>query len=215
MNHDFQLSNMRFFFLFIGLLLLASCTKGTGDFTIYGVITDDTFHIPMQGAQLKLYKIPVASNQKILIETYTLDQDGAFRFTFPRERMEKYILIITKDNYFPLEETIYYSSLNLKQDNERNYSTKAKAWVALRFINSNPIFSDHLQYIKQEGLQGCAECCPNAQQDYYGALDTTIYCINNGNEMYSLYYYILGTSNQGQLSANCVPFDTTEILLNY
>jgi len=46
-------------------------------------------------------------------------------------------------------------------------------------------------------------------------LDTTIYCINNGNEVYSVYYWVLNSSNQGLLSAVTTAFDTTEIILNY
>ncbi|MEY2666765.1 MAG: hypothetical protein RLZZ384_936, partial [Pseudomonadota bacterium] len=58
--------------------------------------------------------------------------------------MEKYILRITKENYFPLEETIYFSSLSLNIDNIRDYSTTAKAWVKLDFIN------DQLFKIREE-----------------------------------------------------------------
>jgi len=89
------------------------------------------------------------------------------------------------------------------------------AWIGLHFINNNPQATDHLQYIKQAGLQGCAACCPNTEQNYFGALDTTIYCINNGNEVYSVYYWVLNSSNQGLLSAVTTAFDTTEIILNY
>lgn len=206
---------MRFILACFIFGLIISCEKGTGNFTIKGTITDATNQSGLQGAEIKIYKVPIASTQEILISTAVIGSDGSYTFTFPREKMERYVLHVDKVNYFELTEDIYYSSLSLKNDNVRNYSTKAKAWIALHFINSNPQATDHLQYIKQDGLQGCTACCPNSEQNYFGALDTTIYCINNGNEIYSVYYWVLNSSNQGLLSAVTTAFDTTEIILNY
>jgi hypothetical protein len=110
---------------------------------------------------------------------------------------------------------IYYSSLSVENENIRNYGTKAKSWVELRLINSSPSSTDHFRYIKQQGLAGCAECCPITEQDYFGTLDTSIYCINEGNKIYSIYYWIIGTNNQGLLQTTSVAFDTTQIFLNY
>lgn len=196
-------------------LLNVSCKKGAGNFTINGTITDSTFSGGLSGATLELYQVPVGTQSMLLVGSVTLDADGKYSFTFPRERMEKYILKVNKLNYFPIEETIYYSSLEIGKDNTRNYFTKAKSWVELRFVNSNPSAQDHFRYIKQLGLQGCAECCPSSQQDYFGALDTFIYCINNGNEIYSIYYLVFGTSNQGVKSVTTVPFDTSQLYLSY
>ena len=169
----------------------------------------------MKGTEIKIYNVPIASTQEIIIGTAIIGPDGSYTFTFPREKMERYTLHVKKENYFNLTHDVYYSSLSLDNDNIRNYSTKAKAWIALHFINNNPLATDHLQYIKQDGLQGCTACCPNTEQNYYGALDTTIYCINNGNEIYSVYYWVLNTNNQGLLSVETSLFDTTEIVLNY
>jgi hypothetical protein len=206
---------MRFIISCFLIALLISCEKGTGNFTIKGTITDATNQSGLQGAEIKIYKVPIASTQEILIGTAIIGSDGSYSFTFPREKMERYTLHVKKENYFDLTKDVYYSSLSLNNDNIRNYSTKAKAWIALHFINSNPQATDHLQYIKQSGLQGCTACCPNTEQNYYGALDTTIYCINNGNEIYSVYYWVLNTNNQGLLSTETTSFDTTEIILNY
>lgn len=200
--------------IFIVALSFA-CKKGKGDFTLKGVISDTTFNTSLNGAVVKLYQVPAGTSQEVLIGTQTLSSDGAYTFVFPRDKMEKYILKITKINYFSLNETVFFSDLTLEEDNVFNYSTTAKSWAKLRFINSNPQAGDVLSFIKQQGKANCSECCSINEQIFYGALDTTIYCINDGNTVYSYFYNVSGTSNQGIKSATTVVFDTTEILLNY
>jgi hypothetical protein len=197
------------------IALLVACKKGAGTFTIKGNITDDTFNTGLSGANIQLFKVPVASNNEILIDSKTLGNDGAYTFTFPREQIEKYIIRVNKNLYFPIESLIFYSSLSVENDNIRNIGTKAKSWVKLRFINTSPNPNDHLRYIKQKGLASCTECCPITEQDYYGALDTSIYCINEGNTTYSILYQVFGTNNTGIKEAITIPFDTTQIYLAY
>lgn len=206
---------MKYWSVILFIIVFSACKKGKGDFTLKGVITDTTFSQPHVGAVVKLYQVPAGTTQEILIGTQTLGSDGAYSFTFPRDKMEKYVVKVTKNNYFSLNEIVYFSELTLEEDNTANFSTTAKAWAKLRFINSNPQPGDVLTYIKQEGKANCSECCTTSETIFYGALDTTIYCINDGNKVYSYFYSVSGTTNQGIKSASTVVFDTTEILLNY
>jgi len=206
---------MRIVFFLLLALSLTACKKGAGEFTLEGKITDETFNSGLNGATLELYKTPIGTTTEILIETLTLTSDGLYSIKFPRERMEKYRVKVIKENYFTIDQNIFYSSLEIGKTNVRNYSTKAKAWVELRLINNSPNSSDHLRYIKQAGLQGCEECCPSSEQNFYGALNTSIYCINNGNTTYSIYYWVIGTNNQGLKEVVTTPFDTTQILISY
>jgi hypothetical protein len=202
--------------LYIALVfMLSACDKGAGEFSISGTINDGTFQTSLVGAEIALYKIPLASNNEQFIESQTIGSDGKYHFTVPRERMEKYILRITKNLYFPIEKTIYFSELKLKEENIIDLVTWAQSWVELKFINQNPLSMDHFRYIKQAGYASCAECCPSTEQDFYGAVDTSIYCVNKGNTIYSLLYWVLNTPNQGYLEANTTAFDTTQIYLNY
>jgi hypothetical protein len=200
---------------FLLLLLLASCKKGKGEFLLKGTITDQTFNQPLSGATVKLYQVPVGTTQLILIGTQTLNSEGAYEFTFSRDKMEKYILRVVKTNYFDLEKVIYFSTLTLKEDNVRNYSTTAKSWVKIHLLNQSPLPQDQLIYIKQQGKIGCLECCQADTQYFQGALDTTFYCINDGNTTYSFLYGISGTSVSEIVGAVTVPFDTTEIYVPY
>ncbi len=209
------MERLKFSFIIFIIGALFGCDKGAGDFKISGVVSDETFQTSLAGAEVSLYKIPLASNTEQYIKSQTLGSDGVYHFTIPRERMEKYILRVTKNLYFPIEKTIYFSELTLKEENVFPLSTWAKSWVELKFINANPLPQDHFQYIKQLGYASCLDCCPITPQDLYGAVDTSIYCINKGNTIYSLLYWILNTPNQGYLEANTTAFDTTQIYLSY
>jgi hypothetical protein len=200
--------------LLIGSILFA-CKKGKADFTLKGKITDNTFGIGHAGATAILYEKEVGSNNIKQIGSAIIGNDGTYSFTFTRNKAESYTLLVTKNNYFDIEETILFSSLSIKDDNIRDYSTTAKAWVNLRFINQDPESNDQLRYMKQEGKKNCSECCTDGDQYLYGAVDTNIYCINNGNTNYSYYYWVLGTSVHGSNAVNTIPFDTTELLLFY
>lgn len=204
-----------FYFFALITLFLSACQKGTGNFVLKGKVTDLTFNTGFDGAEMKIYKIPIGTTSELLIESIVLSADGNYKVSFPREKMEKYTVRITKQNYFTIEESIFYSNLSIKEENVRNFSTAAKSWAALRIINNTSVGSDHLRFIKQAGYQGCAECCPSDEQNYYGALDTTLYCVNKGNTLYSIYYWLVNTNTQGLKEVTTVAFDTTEILLTY
>lgn len=195
--------------------MVFACKKGKADFTLKGTITDQTFVKNLSGAQIKLFSVPVGSTSQKEIGSMTIGTDGAYSFTFPRDKMEKYVLKITKSGYFDVERDIFFSDLTIEEDNVRNYGTTAKSWVKLTFFNANPSTTDHLQYIKQAGKEGCEECCTDQEQHLYGAVDTSIYCINEGNTIYSYLYWVIGTTDQGLKSVSTTAFDTTEIILNY
>ena len=196
-------------------LVSVSCKKGKADFTLSGKITDESYNTPLSGATVKLYETVAGGSSIDLVGTSSTASDGSYSFTFPREQIETYTLIVTKHNYFEINQDISFSSLSIDDENIRNYNTTAKAWVNLRFVNNGGQSTDLLEYTKQEGKQGCIECCPITQQSLSGAVDTSIYCINDGNTNYSYYYNLIGTTNQGLKTALTIPFDTTELLLSY
>ena len=197
------------------ILVLFSCEKGAGTFVLKGEITDLTFNQGHSGAKVKLYKVPIGTQNLIPVDSVILNENGNYQFSFLREQIEKYVIIVEKEGYFDVHEDIYMSSLTLENDNIRDYQTHAQSWVGIELRNDNPENSDHFRYIKQEGLENCEACCPNTEQNFYGPLDTTIYCVNNGNEVYSLLYWVIGTQNSDLVSANTSPFDTSYVSISY
>jgi RNase P/RNase MRP subunit p29 len=92
-----RLTNLLYLFL---ILVLFSCNKGAGEFSISGIVRDDTFNTSLVGSEIALYKVPLASNTEQFIGSQTITADGKYHFTVPRERIEKYILRVTKQLYF-------------------------------------------------------------------------------------------------------------------
>ena len=204
-----------FYLIFCVFCFFTSCKKGKGEFTVKGKISDQTFGGYLVGATIQLYQVPVGSTFEELISSGTVASDGSYSFTFERSKIEKYILRISKSNYFDLEETIFFSSLSLENENIRNYGTTAKTWIKIRFQNQNPLSSDELSYSKQQGKSDCEECCSEGQQSFYGAIDTTFYCINDANELYSFFYGVTGTTVSQIVENVTVPFDTVEVYIPY
>ena len=197
------------------LLLLFGCNKGAGTFTLEGVITDASFNQPLAGAEVSLYGIAAGNNQYAMIASAVTGADGKYSFTFDRTRTEKYTLYVKKNLYFEQEEEAYYSQLKLKETNIRNISTTAKSWVEIKIFNNNAANNDHLQFLRQQGKTGCSECCFSGITHLYGFQDTSIFCINDGNSLYSIEYAVFGTSNTGILGVTTTPFDTTVLNLTY
>ena len=207
-----------FSFLLIAILLQvssSSCSRGVATFSLSGTITDATFSQGHSGAVLKLSKVMITTGEEILMETKSLGSDGKYEFKFPREKVEKYILRVTKPLYFDIEQDVQFSSLSVSSDNVRNYTTKAKSWVELRFVNTSVLPTDHFRFIKFQGLENCTECCTADQVDLYADAYYSRTCINEALSTYSIYYQVIGTTNQNVVEVVTQPFDTTLLLVNY
>jgi len=193
-----------------------ACKKKKISYTVEGIVTDASFSQALSGATVQLYGTPAGSSTPSqLIGTVTTGSDGKYSFTFDRDKIEQYVIIVNKNQYFELSDAFTAESLSTSETNTRNLSTTAKSWVKLRFVNLMPDAADELKYIRQNGKSDCAECCYGGEQYLYGAVDTAIYCINDGNTTYSYYYWVLNTVNNGPKSIVTQPFDTVELLLNY
>ena len=200
--------------LLIGFLI-GSCQKNAGIFEISGTVTDLSSSSGLENCKLYLYSYPVGTGEELLTDSTFTQNDGSYTFSFERAQMEKYKIELEKDGYFEGEEIIYFSALTLEEVNTVNLETYGKSWVGIRLKNNSPQIEDHFRYIKQEGKTNCSECCPAEEQNFYGDLDTTIYCANNANENYSIMYWVIGTSIVDIASANTTFLDTTLIEVTY
>lgn len=204
---------MRFLLLVLVAVLVAlpSCKKGKADFTLKGVITDSTFDTPLTGGKVYLYEVEAGGGATNLIGSATIGSDGTYSFTFPRNAVESYTVVIEKNGYFEVEASIPLSDMTIEEDNVYNFATTAKSWAALRFVTNDPLGA--LTYTKQSGKTNCLECCANESKTIYGAIDTIIYCPNDGNTTYSYSYSTNGIF--GIKQATTTAFDTTTITLSY
>ena len=202
-------------YILIVLCISTSCQKSAGTFEIRGTIINELNASGLEGCKLYLYSYPVGTNEELLTDSTTSNQDGTYSFQFERAQIEKYKITFTKDGYFEGEKTVFFSELTLEDVNILNFETNAKSWAGIRILNQNPEAGDHFRYIKQEGKTDCQACCPSEEQNFFGALDTTIYCINNANEPYSILYWVIGTPILDIATVNTTMADTTLIEITY
>lgn len=193
--------------------LLHACKKGAGTFILEGAIYDASFNTLLDGASVSLYELSSLGEDEVLIATAT-SANGAYKLSFKRKVVEAYLLRIEKEGYFLYESKIPFGDMRLEMVNQHVAKVYAKSWAKLVFYNDSPQVSDYLIYKKQEGLIDCPECCDNNEHHLYGAVDTSFYCINNGNTVFSYRYWLNGASSILK-SVNTVAFDTTEIYLSY
>lgn len=204
--------------LLAGLLATASCQKNKEiNFSLTGMILDNTFGGGLDGAKLTLTEVPTggASPSK-QIASMTLGSSGGYALTFKRNKVENYILRVEKANYFTLEADISFAEFSTEKPLMKNYSTTAKSWVRIHLKNEEPaLATDKLMIRKQIGKSDCSECCSGGDQFFTGVADTFLYCVNDANSAYSFYYNLIGSPNQGIQQAQTVAFDTVDIVLNY
>ena len=211
---SFKLFTMRLFLIvqIIFLLALSACKKETPNFTIKGVIEDNSFDKGLNNATLELYEIEVGSKQSTFVSSTKTDVNGNYSFNFPRNKIEKYLITISKENYFTTEHEINFSSLTTNNDNIKNYVSNAKSWVNIHFNNIDNDQLKTLEYGIEEGKTDCDECCSSTRKVLTQITDTNVICINNGNSNYSI---ITISDTIKTFTINTVPFDTVELEIQF
>ncbi len=202
---------MRLFLLCSTLLLATACKKNIS-YTIKGTVTDLSLSGKLQNATVELLTYSQGNTTGTVLQSSATDSEGNYSFTFDRDRYDKIEIKVIKNNYFSSSNSVLFSDLTSKEDYVMDLSLYARSWVKLRFMSDG---NKDAKYIRQEGKKDCDECCTNGEVFIYNASDTSIYCINNGNTIYRIYYNVLGSQTQGPLSTTTVAFDTTELLINY
>ena len=197
-------------FLLGTLLSLTACKKGKAEITLKGTITDATFNTNLSGGTVELYEIEASTGDVNLLGSQQVS-NGSYSFTFQRNAAESYLVKIKKNNYFEEDNYIPLSDLTIEEDNVHDYSVFAESWAGLHFVTTNP--SSSLTYIRQAGKSGCEGCCPTSEQSIDGAIDTIIYCPNNGNTAYRYSYH--ANSFFGVKEVTTAAFDTTIVTLSY
>lgn len=187
---------------------MSSCKKKELFFVIKGSISDNTLSGALQNANVKLYVFPLGSSLSEYKENKITDYQGSYKFELERDKYEKIELVISKENYFESKNIITFSNLSTEEDNIFNYSLTAKSWTKFIFFNQQPSSQDELKIYKDSGKSDCDGCCPDGYSFYYGAVDTSFYCVNNGNEYMKFYYWVNGNQENGIDSVYNEPFDT-------
>lgn len=206
-----------FTLIILVLPILIACKKDPLEFTITGNIYDESFNQGLENAQVTLTAVDANTGDVRIVGESTLNASGDYSFTFLRERDLKFYLKVEKDNYFPIDETIFFSEITTENDNIFNYTTHAKAFINFKIKNtgaSDP--NDQLKLEIYEAKTGCESCCGLGQRFFNGAnIDTNLYCANNGNQYYKFIYWVPEISLVVFDSLITTPFDTLDYVIEY
>lgn len=202
-----------FILLIVGLL---SCKKKGIIIQVDGIVVNKSQPAFLENATIKAYGKDPVSNDYLLITSSTTDNTGYYKLDINRDRYTSIKLEVTKSGYFTNSIEKKLSEFSTEHINILNLSTTAKAWVKVHVINQPPnSASDAIRLIKQKGKENCEECCSTSELILNGIVDTTYYCINDGNTPYSIFYEVIGGTTVNITEVNTPSFDTTDILISY
>ncbi|HRP53338.1 MAG TPA: carboxypeptidase-like regulatory domain-containing protein [Fluviicola sp.] len=205
------MKNSLFFSLsFLLIISLYSCKKKDLIYTITGTITDASFSNPLANATVV---IRVNKNGSYKTQaTLSTDSNGKYSYELPRDEYLGVSISFSKEKYFDEEKSSTLQNLSLDKENTFDFTVYAKSWVKIHLISDG---SKQIKLFKQIGKSGCSECCEAGEVAINYVSDTSVFCINNGNQTYQFLYDVLNSPDSGTRSTITVPFDTTEIILNY
>ena len=205
-------------FFVLGLLcfawLLPSCKKKELVFIIEGEIFDKSFNQNLIDGTLKIYRVPPASTQEILIAEKVV-VDGSYSITFPRDKSERYVIRFYKDNYFEEVHEVYFSQLEIGKPYELNFQVEAFAMMNWVLVDELPNNTNNTVIVqKLDGRTGGQGACPNQQYEFFGGLlNDTLRCAVSGNQY--IRFYIVNLPNYTLDSVYCNAFVDNYCQVNF
>ncbi len=192
--------------------VVPNCKKKDLNYTISGNVHDLAFNNNLSGAKVQIQLTNSANSSANKTVVLTTGADGNYTYTFARDKFTSIVITVSKDLYFTQQSFLTLDELELNGTTTMDYNMNALSWIRMNFNGDG---SQDITYYQQEGLTGCAECCAGGQHQLYQVVDESIICINNGNTLYEIYYFLTGTTTGGPVGAITVPFDTTDINITY
>jgi hypothetical protein len=183
-------------------------------FTIEGQIFDKSFNQSLEGGVVRLFRVPAATTQEILVEQQTIS-NGSYKFVFDRDRSEKYVIRFSKENYFDEVFTVFFSQLQVGQVYTLNFGVDALSYMNWVFVDQPPINENvSVTLQKLNGRTTGAGACPNQQYEYYGgSVSDTLRCAVGGNQY--IKFYVIKLPNVTLDSVFCPAFEQSYYTVNF
>jgi hypothetical protein len=194
-------------------LSLSSCKKNLY-FQISGFVFDQSFNRNLDGGKIVLEQISADGSEKseVILES-TINSSGSFELKFKREKSIKYILTITKDNYFTHREEINFDDLDTSIPLILKIDVFAKSWIKFNIENQGTVSSsDVYTLFFNNPKTNCEECCSLKKYFFNGQTDTTFSCLFDGGKNYEFEYIISSPFSQDKFYVTTIPFDTVEVI---
>lgn len=199
------------------LLIFSSCKKEDLNFKFTGKITSSNNGSNIANAEVKIYVKNLGNAQEYLEGTTKSDNSGNYELSIERSKYETVSIVVSKSNYFTVSNSYSIDDLTTSDDNQINQSLSPQSWT--KFILKNVGTSnanDVLKIQKVSGKTDCDHCCDNGTKFYYGAIDTVVYCPNDGDTYMKFYWWAEGSSSLNSVdSVYNTPFDTTSFNIEY
>jgi hypothetical protein len=197
------------------LFVLGACNKpGDLKFTIEGQVFDKSFNQNLQQATVRLFRVPIATTQEVLIAEETVS-NGTYSFTFERDMSERYIVRFEKENYFNEINEVFFSQLQVGLPYQLNFNVEAIAVMNWVLVDQTPNNSNNSVIIqKLESRAVGAGTCPNQQYEFFGGQgNDTLRCAVGGNQYVK--FYKVQLPNFQLDSVYCPAFEETFYIVNY
>lgn len=204
--------------------VLISCRKQKNiEYTLKGTVEDPNGNSPVSGAQVKLLvnKINGGSFNSAFetVATTTTDASGNYSFTFNRENATAYKITYTRQYHFGSELEINPDNLSEDTDNIYDFDMPSMAWLRIHITNTTPFdANDEIDFQITDGAYNCGACCGTSIHTFTGMnVDTTIYCLNDGNHNVTGtgFYTKNGAGSTTSQTVYAQAYDTTDIVINY
>jgi len=197
-------------------LTLISCKKKDISFKLKGSITALNTGNSIQDVSVKVYVYNIGSTIEKLKGSTKTDASGNYELDIERSKFEKLIIKIEKHNYFEESKTYSFDELSTEKDNTTNHTLSPKSYTKFILKNTLPNSqNDELKIFKVSGKTDCEECCDNGNKFYYGIIDETVLCANDGGTYMKFYWWLNGNEKSGVDSVYNTPFETIEYTINY
>ncbi|MBI2257884.1 MAG: hypothetical protein HYU67_03185 [Flavobacteriia bacterium] len=200
-------------FLFISL---TSCKKDLY-FQIEGQVFDGSLNTVLNAADIQIVQVnnDGSVNNTAVYNTIT-DNNGKFSLNIKREKAIKYLINISKDNYFDEEKSINFSDLSTETPNIVLYQLFAKSWIKFRINNVFPANSSDVFTLNfNDKLTVCNECCIDSKYYYNGNIHDSLICLFKGNQSYFFNYIVSSPFEQKDIEIKTISFDTVTYDFNY
>lgn len=152
--------------IFSILILISSCGKNEEFITFKGTVSDGNNGKALAGAKIILQSSKIQSGvynpSYSAAASTTTDASGAFSIDILIEKVAGYRVLVSKEDYFEIEEDITTADFEASQNYEGSWSIYPKASIALSVKNTSPQgMDDQIKYRYKNIESQCNSCCNN------------------------------------------------------
>lgn len=202
------------------LLLIYGCQKNsTTSFTVKGQINDSESGIPLGDVAIAIYENNSnnMNSASELIAQGVSNSDGSYSIEFPRNLVESYTILYTKEGYFTEEVTKSFEFFKTDQENIINLNDRPIGWIRFIIENTAPTDpQDQLKLYKETGAEYCPDCCADGYYYFDGpSVNTTMICPNVAGRYFVFRYWDVLAPSYAHDSVLIQQNDTIDYLIQY